>query len=204
MKSYKGILILFAGFTILIGCQESHSSNQKVEIEHKETNHSIDIKAPKLFDISIGQKKTFFQENGFNFEIIKSENETGIEEIYRLNYQEQIVDLVFDEVDEVYEIVTSSDRVRDSFGNGVGGSLANLKLSYPAGHFILSSEEARVANFITPGHIIFTFDIKDFPEGCFDFPRDCVYDDTAKYINQVKVSYINFTDYLKSLDVGKK
>jgi hypothetical protein len=203
MTSYREKLVLFVSCIILIGCQELHPSDQKTEIEYKKTNYSFDVKKPELLDISIGQKRSFFQENGFNFLSIKTESEAGINEIYRLDYEGQTIDLAFDEIDEVYEIVTSSDKLQDSFGNGVGSSLANLKLSYPVGLFILSSEEGRVANFITPGHVIFAFDIEDFPAGCFDFPRDCVYDDTTKYVNQVKVIDINFTDYLNSLDVDK-
>jgi len=199
-KICQKLFSVFIIFFLLSACDDAQPSKQGRNLEASNANYYlINPRNAELLGLEIGQPKEAFQKVEFDFAVIETHTELGLEESYKLDREGVLVNLFFDQNNKVYEITSQSHRLKDIYGNGVGTSLNELKQSYPQGRFAVGQEEGRFANFITPGHVIFGFDIEDFPESCFSFPSQCEYDENNKPVSEIKVSAFDFTEYLQSL-----
>lgn len=203
-KLLHNIIKVMFIFIFTLSCAYANKLDAEKAQKNCELDYLIDIKISKLLNIHIGQKKESFLNHDFDYEIVEFHTSGGVEEVFRYNIESNILELSFDASDRLYRISTTSASFKDAYGNGVGTSLETIKKSYPEGVFIIGEEGRRFANFITPGYVMFVLDDRDFQDGCFKFPKNCLYDGNTKFVAEINVLDSDASEYIKNNFKGKK
>lgn len=99
------------------------------------------------------------------------------------------ISCIFDEKDKIQEISTTSKFVRDERGISVGTPLANVKNKYPDGRFLYGDEDGRYASFLNGSKVMFSFDINQLDEKCYnDHAKDCLIDNDRVFVSKIVLS----------------
>ena len=185
-------------------CSEKQAVEDPVELESD--NLVIHSKTPYILGISVGDTID---------EIQKIATSINLREQVAEGLEYQVANLILahgveatatlDELGRVYSIATGSAIISDEYGLGVTSTLEDLKVHYPLSQFVVTSEFEGIPNafFVTPGYLIFDFDPDQFPEGCYNWPRNCYYNDKDVIVSELRVVNIDMTEHVKSLQDDK-
>lgn len=205
------IIMKILCLTFLISCNEQIAleqntvnaprTNEQTSQYKNGVNQSGGLHAnfPKIYELKLGQPAINIEHLAVQFNIEEIFDENGRRQIYQFLYRGQSVEADVDELGNIYSLTILEGDIEDVFGSKIGTKLSELKENYPDGRFIIGREEDLFANFITPGHLIFEFDVTSFPADCFEFPKECNYQDGLQYVEQIFISKFNYSEYVKSL-----
>lgn len=79
-----------------------------------------------------------------------------------------VVDCVFDLQGILHRFSSTSRKVHDADGSGVGTSLSELKRRFPKGRLVMGEEDARYINFVSGSRVLFELDQAGIRDSCFD------------------------------------
>ncbi|MBX9402278.1 hypothetical protein K4L06_13265 [Lysobacter sp. BMK333-48F3] len=84
---------------------------------------------------------------------------------------------------------TASSLVHDERGIGVGATVRELKMAYPAGRLLVGDEDGRFARFVNGSKVVFSLDKSKIDDVCFDNPVEkCKVDEQGVKVERVVVN----------------
>lgn len=153
------------------------AANVGERTETRDTAYVIDSILGSVAGISVGMTEAKLRESAKQYEVRTEVIEGDEYRVYEVHLTADIHLKCTLNDGVVYSIESSSAKIRDERGLGVGSQLGELKKAYPGGKFVTGIAEGDFAAYVTGTRVIFRFDRRDFEDSCFDAVAKCAVDD---------------------------
>jgi hypothetical protein len=176
----------FAVTFVATGCAASSASESRdddakvsAKTESLRTSYVIDSAVGSVDGISVGMTEARLRESGKPYEVRTAIVEGDEYRVYEVHLAADVHLKCVLSDGAVYSIESTSTKIRDEKGLGVGSQLRELRKAYPAGKFVTGIAEGDYAAFANGTRVIFRFDHHDFKDSCFESSSGCAVDDAV-------------------------
>lgn len=181
LKELNPMMIFLCSIALLTGgCNASETTlSGDIPTRDASGNYEINSQIGRVAGIVVGMREDEIATSGLPFDKKTEILEGDAYTVYRINLDSKTVLICTLGTDgEIARIESSSNRVRDNYGLGVGSSLSELRNSYASGRLIKGTAEGRFANFVTGTKLIFYFNPGDLNPACYEGSGDCDVDES--------------------------